>query len=52
MSDRFGDTTELQLNSIAEAPADGSTLQHQMENFEDDLVNFDGQAEPGSVAFP
>jgi hypothetical protein len=51
MSDRFSDTTELQLETIAEAPADDGTLRYQMDNSDDDLGDLDGQVEPGLVAF-
>ncbi len=51
MSDRFGDTTELQLETIAEAPADDGTLRYQMDNSDDDLGDLDGQVEPGLVVF-
>lgn len=52
MSDRFGDSAELQLDDIAETPTDDSTLRHQMDNIEEDLGDLDGQVEPGLVAFP
>ena len=47
MSDRFGDTTELQLDAIAETSADDSVPQRQIDSFEADAEDFDGQVDPG-----
>lgn len=51
MGDRFGDTTELQLETIAETPATDCTPRYQMDDSDDDLGDLDGQVEPGLVAF-
>jgi len=47
MSDRFGDTIDLQLDAIAETPADDSTLQYQIDSVDTNIEDFDGPIDPG-----
>ena len=47
MSDQLGDTTELQLEAIAETSADDGTQQRQIDNFVTDARELDGRADTG-----